>query len=211
MERSKYVRRLNFSLAAAGICTFLTVVAIFAISITFNAKRFNLVYALLALLFADLAVFFWLMIFKIQGKIRTFEAAKQNAAPAPVVSSSASSVSQPLRVSISNVRTWDFNVAGVRFKNSEGKSRQRILKELYDTYGESMSADLEKYQYKDEDAVRVRVYDEDIGNVARADLPLMLSIMDKATDVYVELDAFVPPEEDKDVYYARLFVETPIE
>lgn len=118
---------------------------------------------------------------------------------------------QPLHVSISTLRTWDFSVAGVRFRNSEGKSRQKILKELYDTYGESMPAELEKYKYKDEDAVRVRVYDEDIGNIARTDLPLMLSIMDKAEDIYVELDTFVPDGEDKDVYYAKLFVETPVE
>jgi hypothetical protein len=94
-----------------------------------------------------------------------------------------------------------FSVAGVTFKNEDGKSRQAILKrKMKEDEDGVVIVSLGKYDYEGKPAVAVYIDDEQVGVVPNSDLPEVLSIMDKkVTGLHANIEAF-DNEDDKKVY-----------
>ena len=98
-----------------------------------------------------------------------------------------------------------YPVAGVTFRNSDGTSRQRILKDICmgDEYGSS-SAWLEQYEYQGEDAIRVITDEGTVGNIQRRHVSELLPLFDNAPDIMrVDAELF-ENDEGKKIYRADL-------
>lgn len=98
---------------------------------------------------------------------------------------------EPKRSVVSSVRDG-FPVAGVTFRNDDGTSRQKILRELCD--GEdfvSVPVELEPYEYKGEDAVRVVTPEGCVGNIRREDVEDVMEMLeDGPKEIYMEINTF---------------------
>lgn len=117
--------------------------------------------------------------------------------PAPVRSSRAASASV--------VASRTFRVAGVTFRNDDGTSRQKILKDLCDgdDFG-TAEAWLEWYKYKGEDAFHVMTAEGCVGNLHREDIrPAVIAI--GADTVELDIETF-EKDEGGTIYRADLVV-----
>lgn len=100
-----------------------------------------------------------------------------------------------------------FKVAGVTFRNSDGTSRQKILKEICmdDDFGIE-DAYLEEYKYKGEDAIRVLTSYGCVGNIKREDIEEVKPLFDIEVErCYIDIDSF-EDENEKKIYYAELVI-----
>lgn len=88
------------------------------------------------------------------------------------------------------------NIAGVTFQNEDGSSRQAALKDAY-VNGNVGTVELEAFEYKGEEAIRVLYEGACIGNIPRARVAEVLPIMDKITAGYIDAEPF---ERDEDRY-----------
>lgn len=83
----------------------------------------------------------------------------------------------------------EVKIVGVTFLNSDGSSRQQILEELDDEYGERLGlseVELHRYQFKGEPAYRVTVDGRTVGNLA-ATLALKMSrLEDNGCEIWAE-------------------------
>lgn len=106
-----------------------------------------------------------------------------------------------------------FAVAGVTFKNDNGTSRQRILRELYDNEGDGgfVDAELEEYLYEGRPAVRVNTVNGCIGNIRSADTSRVREILQNNNNVFVNLfpDKFKDSETGKTIYRADVSINYP--
>lgn len=83
---------------------------------------------------------------------------------------------------------YEFNLAGVTFKNNKGKSRQALLRKLNfhdEPFVGRVNFSLHKYKYNNEVAVRVLANGEDIGNVPRDNLNYVINNFDNIFDIQV--------------------------
>lgn len=74
-----------------------------------------------------------------------------------------------------------FRVVGVTFDNDDGpaRNRQEILREIEADCPRPDAISLEVYDYEGEPAVGVFYRGEQVGNIAKGDLPVVLPLMDK--------------------------------
>lgn len=74
-----------------------------------------------------------------------------------------------------------FRVVGVTFDNDDGPSRNRqeILREIEADCPRPEAISLEVYDYEGEPAVGVFYHGEQVGNIAKSDLSVVLPLMDK--------------------------------
>lgn len=86
-------------------------------------------------------------------------------------------------------------IAGVTFRNSNGESRQEILKNL--GFGWKL-ADLKQTTFNGERAVEVWIDGKHVGYIPKTDLNSEFSH-------YAALDALILYYEEKDIYYAELY------
>lgn len=86
-------------------------------------------------------------------------------------------------------RTFDFAVAGVTFKNDDGMSRQKILKEIDEEDGSPL-VELEEYEFKNERAVAVYLDGEMIGNIARDDLQMFFDYERKYQRDWIDCEIY---------------------
>lgn len=98
-----------------------------------------------------------------------------------------------------------FKVAGVTFRNPDGTSRQKILKEICmdDDFGIE-DAYLEEYKYKGEDAIRVLTNYGCVGNIKREDIEEVKPLFDLEIErCYIDIDSF-ENDNGKKIYYAEV-------
>lgn len=89
---------------------------------------------------------------------------------------------------ISQMTNFEFNLAGVTFKNDDGKSRQTLLRKLNfkdEPFSEKVNFSLEKYKFNNEDAIRVLANGEDIGNVPRKNINYVLYNYNNISDIQI--------------------------
>ena len=101
-----------------------------------------------------------------------------------------------------------YAVAGVTFKNDDGKSRQKILRGFYDEETGVSTADcwLEEYEYEGEPAVRVMTSDGCVGNIRRSDLDEVLGYFDHGIGrMYLDVETF-ENEDDRTIYRADVCI-----
>lgn len=82
-----------------------------------------------------------------------------------------------------------FRVAGVTFKNGR-RSRQTILRQIHfhdAPYENDPEIRLNLTSFEGEPAVEVFANDEQIGNISKADLPLILPLLDKIKHIEPEV------------------------
>ena len=95
------------------------------------------------------------------------------------------------KLSVTAVRDG-YAVAGVTFRNDDGTSRQKILRELCD--GEdfvSVPVELEPFDYKGEPAIRVLSPDGCVGNIHREDVAEVLELLNGSPkDIYMDINSF---------------------
>lgn len=76
-----------------------------------------------------------------------------------------------------------FKIVGVTYKNEDRHSRQAILRKLkfgdYPFNGGDIDLGFKKYEFEGEPAVGVFLAGEQVGNIAKDDLPLFLPRMDR--------------------------------
>lgn len=76
-----------------------------------------------------------------------------------------------------------FNIVGVTYKNPNGHSRQAMLKRLkreeYPFNGSHVDLEFKEYEFEGEPAVGVYLAGEQVGNIAKDDLPRFLSRRDR--------------------------------
>lgn len=74
-----------------------------------------------------------------------------------------------------------FRVVGVTFDNDDGpaRNRQEILREIESDCPRPEAISLEVYDYEGEPAVGVFYHGEQVGNLAKKDLPAVLPLMDR--------------------------------
>lgn len=98
------------------------------------------------------------------------------------------------------------SVAGVTFDNDDGKKRQNILSAIYkESDGLGVEGELERYEYKNEAAVRVLVEGRCIGVIRKSDLPEVLPLLDRVEVVSVYVDRF--EEDGEKIYRADLHIQ----
>lgn len=100
-------------------------------------------------------------------------------------------------------------VAGVTFKNDDGSSRQRILKQIAESssYTDS-TAYLERYLFEGEDAISVSTVLGMVGNIRRTDVQKVLPIIEGGYIARIYPETF-EDENDKLVYRADVKI-TPL-
>ena len=101
-----------------------------------------------------------------------------------------------------------YAVAGVTFKNDDGKSRQKILRGFYDEELGISSANcwLEEYEYEGEPAVRVMTDDGCVGNIRRSDLDEVRSYFDHGISrMHLDVETF-ENEDDRTIYRADVCI-----
>lgn len=74
-----------------------------------------------------------------------------------------------------------FRVVGVTFDNDDGpgRNRQEILREIGEDCPRPEAISLEVYDFEGKPAVGVFYHGEQVGNIAKTDLPALLPLMDK--------------------------------
>lgn len=97
-----------------------------------------------------------------------------------------------------------FKVAGVTFDNDDGSSRQEIICDLLDEYGEweDIPGSLLEYEYKGNPAIYVLADGQIVGNIPADDLDTVLDLLPDVEDVVVRVSDFAP--EGKTIYFARV-------
>jgi restriction system protein len=103
--------------------------------------------------------------------------------------------------------TFKISVAGVTFKNDDGRSRQAILKRKMKEEEEGhIYATLEKYEYKGKTAIYVLIDDEVIGNVRASDAEHVFELMQhKVTSLTPYIETF-EDEDGKTIYRCDIFM-----
>lgn len=100
-----------------------------------------------------------------------------------------------------------YPIAGVTFRNDDGSSRQKILREICmgDDFG-STAAWLEQYEYQGEDAIRVITDEGTVGNIQRRHVKDLLPLFDDAPDIMrVDAERF-ETDEGRLLYRADLTI-----
>ena len=76
-----------------------------------------------------------------------------------------------------------FKIAGVTYKNADRHSRQTILRKLkfgdYPFNSGDIDLEFREYEFEGEPAVGVFYNGEQVGNIAKKDLPVVLPLMDR--------------------------------
>lgn len=98
-------------------------------------------------------------------------------------------------VSNRNEHVLSFAVAGVTFKNDDGRSRQKILQEA-DEDSLSYYAELEEYNFKSEKAVGVLINGEMIGNIPRDTLDQYFRYEEQYEQVDIDADIYGGEDDD---------------
>lgn len=104
--------------------------------------------------------------------------------------------------------TIECSLAGVTFKNDDGSSRQKILAEVED---KSVPVTLEAYKYEGNDAVRVLLDGDCVGNVPAKLVKKVISILDQVTEAWISVEGFIPEDGNsrKEIYRADLAIRYP--
>lgn len=95
-------------------------------------------------------------------------------------------------------------LAGVTFDNEDGRSRQKILRELKANDG-VCDLELEPFTWKGSDAVRVIVDGEVAGNIRKSDVPKVMEIFDRIENAHVDVETFTN-DDDERIYRADLTI-----
>lgn len=87
-------------------------------------------------------------------------------------------------------------IVGVTFDNEDGTSRQRLLKDAManDCCG---TLELEAYDYKGAQAVRVLYEGEQIGNVPKGRAEAVAAVIDRISAAYLNVERFVPEDDNE--------------
>lgn len=96
------------------------------------------------------------------------------------------------------------NLAGVTFKNADGTSRQAALKDAY-ANGCAGTLEFEQYEYQGEPALLVCYEGVGIGNIPKARVPEVLSILDRLSSARLDVEVFVPELDDDDVRPDKIY------
>lgn len=93
-------------------------------------------------------------------------------------------------------------IAGVTFENDDGSSRQAILKDAYVNGGEG-TLDLEAYDYKGAQAVRVLYENQVIGNIPAAKSEEVAAVLDRLITARLDVEKFTAEdgEDGSDTIY----------
>ena len=115
------------------------------------------------------------------------------AAPAPVQNTvAAAPPSVNIKVNRKTFTEVRFPVAGVTFRNDDGTSRQKILREICDgdDFGTALGS-LEEYDFEGEQAIRVVTADGCVGNIRKSDLKEASKFLDHMVHhIDVEVETF---------------------
>ena len=100
-----------------------------------------------------------------------------------------------------------YKVAGVTFDNDNGTSRQRILSNLMDVYGEweDIPCRLVEYEYYGDTAFYVYVGTNIVGNIPADDVAEVERLLPQIDSSCVRVSKFKP--EGKTIYYARVTID----
>lgn len=101
-----------------------------------------------------------------------------------------------------------FPVAGVTYKNDDGSSRQQILEDLCEGKKSNLvSAQLEKYEYDGNPAVRVLTELGCVGNIRRQYVEDVLEALEaEGSDISLQISYFFN-EEGKKIYRGVVFID----
>lgn len=86
-------------------------------------------------------------------------------------------------------------IAGVTFRNDDGSSRQKYLKEAFVNQGDG-TIKFESYEYQGEPAIRVFYDDMCIGNIPKDRVQDVMDVIDRITAVRLDVERFCPDDED---------------
>ncbi|MGN1117310.1 MAG: hypothetical protein ACI4RU_01755 [Acutalibacteraceae bacterium] len=100
-------------------------------------------------------------------------------------------------------KSCSFKVAGVTFKNDDGKSRQTILRRIRwnDEPFETVEYTLKKYDFQGEPAIGVYANGEQIGNVPKTEVSHILPLLDKITSIRAEISGGGYTESNEAINY----------
>ncbi len=122
--------------------------------------------------------------------------------PAPVQNMvAAAQPSVNIKVNRKTFTEVRFPVAGVTFRNDDGTSRQKILREICDgdDFGTALGS-LEEYDFEGEQAIRVVTADGCVGNIRKSDLKEVSKFLDHMVHhIDVEVETF--ENDDGEVIY----------
>lgn len=88
-------------------------------------------------------------------------------------------------------------IAGVTFKNDDGSSRQKYLREIF-ANGDSGQVSFETYDYQGEPAIHVLFNGMCVGNIPKYDVQEVLDVFDRITHAYLDVTRFTPEDDDDD-------------
>lgn len=95
--------------------------------------------------------------------------------------------------------------AGVTFKNDDGVSRQRLLKDIYAT-GVFEKVKLVTYEYNGEPAIRIMTSVGCVGNIPANDVESVLAVYERINECVLYPDVF-ENDDDETVYRADIRIE----
>lgn len=166
-------------------------------------KILGVVFVIMALLFALISMYGWMVFcgifavicFVVKPKTKKEKAAEEAAEM------------EASRKEREKYQYVSFPVAGVTFKNDDGSSRQKILKEICDSEEEGYArAELEAYTYEGEPAIRVLVDSDCIGNIRRSDVSKVTPFLDRpGVDVSVSIEQF--EDDGRKIYRADVDIK----
>ena len=177
------------------------------LSVLFELAEYSLNFfgSLLAFIVVVLLLAFIILCIKYKAPKQEKPKAVKQSAPAKPDKKSKVDVDEAKRKWEEKHAQFETRVAGVTFRNDDGTSRQKYLKQAYNS-DDVFDVDLESYEYEGKPAIRVLLEGNCVGNIPANNVDEVLEYMKCLTDVDIYPDCFTDEETGKDVYRADLVI-----